>query len=120
MGAGKASRSIKFDSKFPCTYEKCTHGFMNKKAFKDHKEEEHDYCRVCDEDYDDGEQLLKHKMNSDNHICCGVCGIDFRSEAGRDKHVRQVRQLSNYIMCDSTKLFSYTLPHKRSYVQDVD
>ncbi len=91
MDAGKASRSIKYDSNFPCTYEKCTRGFLNKKSFKDHKEEEHSYCRVCDEDYDNEEQLLKHKMTSDNHICCSVCGLDFRSEAGRDKHVRQVR-----------------------------
>ena len=96
MNAGKASRPIKFESNFPCTYEKCTRGFMNKKAFKDHKEEEHDYCRVCDEDYDDGDKLLEHKVNSDNHICCGICGQDFRSEAGRDKHVRQVRQIDMF------------------------
>ena len=94
----RVSRSIKYESNFPCTYEKCTRGFMNKKAFKDHKEEEHDYCRVCDEDYENEDQLLDHKMKSENHICCGVCGQDFRSEAGRDKHVRQVRQFSILLM----------------------
>ena len=93
MVAGKISRSIKHESKFPCTYEKCTRGFMDQKALKNHKEEEHDYCRVCDEDYDNWDNLLEHKMNSFNHITCGVCGEDFRSESGRDKHVHQVRQI---------------------------
>ena len=36
-----------YKSKFLCTYEG---GFMDQKAFQNHKEE-HDYCRVCDEDY---------------------------------------------------------------------
>ena len=66
---------------------------MDQKALKNHKEEEHDYCRVCDEDYDNWDKLLEHKMNSVNHITCGVCGEDFRSESGRDKHVHQVRQI---------------------------
>lgn len=117
MDAGKATRSIKYNSNFPCTYEKCSRGFMNKKAFKDHKEEEHDYCRECDEDYDNWEELLKHKLNSERHICCGVCGQDFRSESGRDKHVRQVRGVEVYCSSDSADLFSPTLPHKKSYVQ---
>ena len=97
MDACRVSRYIKYESNFPCTYEKCTRGFMTKKAFKDHKEEEHDYCRACDKDYDSGDKLLEHKMNSDNHICCGVCGQDFRSEAGRDKHVRHVRQFDIFV-----------------------
>ena len=90
MNAGAASKSAKSDSKFPCTYDECTRGFMSKKAMKNHKEEAHDYCRVCNEDHDSYDQLLEHKMKSDNHICCGVCGQDFYSEAGRDKHYRQV------------------------------
>ena len=39
-----------YKSKFLCTYRKCTRGFLDHKAFENHKEE-HDYCRVCDEDY---------------------------------------------------------------------
>ena len=93
IDAGRVSRPIKYESKFPCTYEKCTRGFMNKTALNRHKEKEHDYCRVCKEDYEDGDKLFEHKMSSMNHICCGVCGQDFNSEGGRDKHVRQVRQL---------------------------
>ena len=97
MDAGRVSRPIKYESKFPCTYEKCTRGFMNKTAFNRHKEKEHDYCRVCEEDYEDGDKLFEHKMSSMNHICCGVCGQDFNSEGGRDKHVRQVRQIDTYV-----------------------
>ena len=97
MDAGRVSRPIKYESKFPCTYEKCTRGFMNNTALNRHKEKEHDYCRVCKEDYEDGDKLFEHKMSSMNHICCGVCGQDFQSEGGRDKHVRQVRQLDTYV-----------------------
>lgn len=97
MDAGRASRAIKDESKFPCTYENCTLGFMNMKALRGHKEKEHDYCRICDEDYDSGDKLLEHKMNSNNHICCSVCGQDFGSEGGRDKHVRQVRKFYSLI-----------------------
>ena len=113
MNAGKATRSIKYNSNFPCTYEECTRGFMNQKAFKDHKEEEHNYCRDCDEDYESWELLLNHKSNSDNHICCGVCGQDFRSESGRDKHVRQVRDFEICCSCEAADPFSSTLPHKK-------
>lgn len=112
MNAGKATKSVKYDSNFPCTYEECTRGFMTKKAFKDHKEEEHNYCRDCDEDYDSWELLLNHKTNSDKHICCGVCGQDFRSESGRDKHVRQVRDSEACCSCEAADPFSSTLPHK--------
>ena len=30
---------------------KCDRGFMDQEAFKNYKQEEHDYCLVCDEDY---------------------------------------------------------------------
>ena len=117
MDGGKATRSIKLHSNFPCTYETCTRGFMTKKAFKAHKEEDHAYCRECDEDYEDGEELLKHKVNSNNHICCGICGQDFRSESGRDKHFRQVRGFDVPSSAESADHHSPTLPHKKSYVQ---
>ena len=63
-----------YKSKFPCTYEQCTCGFMDHYAFENHKEEERNYCRVCDEDYINWDSLLEHKMNNGNHIRCGICG----------------------------------------------
>ena len=90
MNAGLVSKSAKISSKFPCSYMDCTRGFTSKTDKDNHKEEEHDYCRLCDEDFDDFDGLLQHKIESEAHICCCVCSMDFRSEGGRDRHQRQV------------------------------
>lgn len=92
--SGAAARSAKFASKYPCTYDDCDLGFVALKAMKKHKEEIHHYCRFCDEDFDDWDQYLSHKIETEEHICCCVCGEDFRSEAGRDRHQRQVSRFS--------------------------
>ncbi|KAK4692966.1 hypothetical protein P7C71_g4336, partial [Lecanoromycetidae sp. Uapishka_2] len=89
MNAGKAAKSAKFDSPFPCTYEECTRGFLKERDMKRHKDEDHEWCRVCNKDFEDDEALLSHKIDSERHICCPKCGEDFRSEAGRDRHQRQ-------------------------------
>jgi hypothetical protein len=96
MNAGKAAKSAKFDSPFPCTYANCTRGFVKEKDMIRHKVENHDYCRVCKIDFEDDGALLRHKINSEDHICCVVCGEDFRSASGRDRHQRQVRSDSPY------------------------
>ena len=90
MNAGKVAKSAKDDSKFLCTYRDCTRGFAKEKDLKNHKDEEHEWCRVCKTDFNDFDELLEHKKYSDRHICCLVCGENFRSEAGRDRHQRQV------------------------------
>lgn len=90
MNSGTAAKSAKWSSRFPCHYDGCTQGFEKERDLKIHKYENHDYCRVCDEDFDDDEGLLLHKIESEYHICCRVCGQDFRSEGGRDRHERQV------------------------------
>ena len=94
MNAGAVAKSAKHDSNFPCTYDDCGRGFAKEKDLKDHKDEEHEWCRVCKMDFQDFDELLEHKKYSDRHICCLVCGEDFRSEAGRDKHQRQVSRAS--------------------------
>lgn len=91
MNSGKAAKSAKFDSPFPCTYDKCTRGFVKERDMKKHKDDDHEWCRVCNVDCEDDDALLYHKINSERHICCAFCGEDFRSEAGRDRHQRQVR-----------------------------
>lgn len=96
MNSGTAAKSAKHSSRFPCSYEDCTQGFERERELKVHKHDNHDYCRVCDEDFDDDKELLRHKINSDYHICCCVCGDDFHSEGGRDRHQRQV---SNQSLC---------------------
>lgn len=80
----------RFPTRVPCTYKECSGVFTSAGEMKRHKANEHDYCSRCDEDFQDDEYLLLHKIKSDKHIVCVVCGIDFRSEGGRDLHTRQV------------------------------
>lgn len=90
MNAGKPAKSAKQDSKVPCTYKDCTRGFTKEPDMKRHKDEDHEWCRLCNVDCADDEALLEHKVQSDMHICCDVCGEDFRSEMGRERHLKQV------------------------------
>lgn len=90
MNAGKLAKSAKHDSKVPCTYEDCTRGFTKETDMKRHKDEDHEWCRLCNVDCADDEALLEHKVQSDKHICCDVCGEDFRSDTGKERHMRQV------------------------------
>lgn len=67
---------------------------------KRHKESEpeHEYCSRCDVDFADEMRFLVHKLRSEKHIACPVCGLDFRSAGGRDGHIRQVRVIpENYM-----------------------
>jgi len=91
MNPGTAAKSAKHDSKFPCLYKDCTQGFGKLPDLKAHKSEEHYYCKVCDVDCEDDDDFLNHKVASERHICCHECGEDFRSESGRDRHLRLVR-----------------------------
>lgn len=119
MKSGKAAKSAKSDSPFPCTYEDCTRGFVKERDMKRHKDEDHDWCRVCNEDCENDEALLFHKIDSTRHICCPICGEDFRSEAGRDRHQRQVRPkfcLRSAIADESSPI----PPSKRSNASDAD
>ena len=90
MNAGKVVKSAKQDSKVPCTYEDCTRGFTKEVDMKRHKDEDHDWCRLCNVDCADDEAFLEHKVLSEMHICCDVCGEDFRSDKGKERHMRQV------------------------------
>ena len=98
LNAGKITRSVKDSSPWPCTYGTCTRGFQSGKDMWSHKEKDHDWCRRCDVDCEDDIDLLFHKINSERHICCTVCGDDFRSEAGRDRHERQVSRSCLYLV----------------------
>ena len=90
MNAGKAAKSAKLDSNFPCTYKDCTRGFAKEKSMKAHKDEDHDWCRDCNLDFEDNDAFIQHKIeNEDKHICCRICGTDFQSEGGRNRHEKQ-------------------------------
>ena len=90
MNAGKLAKSAKQDSKVPCTYKDCTRGFTKESDMKKHKADDHDWCHICDVDCADDLAMLEHKVQSEMHICCDICGEDFRSERGKERHMRQV------------------------------
>lgn len=87
---GRTAVSASCDAPFPCTFADCTRGFQSSRDLKEHKIQEHDYCRVCDIDFEDDDAFNTHKVVSANHICCAQCFVDFRSEEGRDRHFKQV------------------------------
>ena len=78
------------DAKIPCTFAGCTHNFQTRRELIRHKDEEHDYCKVCDLDFEDDDAYIRHKLQSERHISCGQCYLDFRSEEGRDRHFKLV------------------------------
>ena len=90
LNAGPAAKPAKWASRFPCTYDDCDRGFTEEKALRRHKAADHFYCRLCDEDCEDFDDLLYHKLESLEHICCCVCGQDFSTDPGRDRHEKQV------------------------------
>ncbi|CAF9918710.1 MAG: hypothetical protein ALECFALPRED_000791 [Alectoria fallacina] len=99
MNAGKLAKSAKHDSKVPCTYEDCTRGFTKETDMKRHKDEDHEWCRLCNVDCVDDEALLEHKVQSDMHICCDFCGEDFRSDKGKERHMRQNHAKLQEVKC---------------------
>ena len=91
-----------------CTYEDCSKRFDTEKEMKYHKKDEpaHNYCKRCNRDCTDWEDLVQHKVQamapflkgrktfgadeSPAHIVCEFCGEDFKSFGGREKHRKQV------------------------------
>ncbi|PWY90299.1 hypothetical protein BO94DRAFT_623106 [Aspergillus sclerotioniger CBS 115572] len=82
-----------------CTYKDCKRHFISHPAMNQHKLIDHDYCSRCDEDFIDEECLLLHKIKSDKHIVCAFCGREFRSEGGRDAHIRQYHRPKQNLVC---------------------
>ena len=95
----KTEKGAKFYKPFPCTYKNCNLGFDSFKALQSHKVENHEYCKMCDHDCDDFQDLLDHKMLSPKHITCHVCGEDFRSGGGRDGHIIRFHPTEQKIPC---------------------
>ncbi|KAI4177509.1 MAG: hypothetical protein LQ343_000491 [Gyalolechia ehrenbergii] len=93
------ANAVSQDSKFPCPYTGCDRGFGKLSDLLEHKFDEHDYCKICDEDFEDFDALHDHKIASDRHITCTVCSLDFKSEMGRDRHYAQMHGSAHNIKC---------------------
>jgi hypothetical protein len=84
---------------------------------------EHEYCNKCDINFETEEHLLIHKIKSNKHIVCPICGIDSGSEGGRDRHMRQVNVFSLSILTDADgahRGVSSTAQHRTSPVSDAN
>lgn len=98
-----------------CTYEDCGKYFETEKLMKRHKKDdpEHFYCKKCDVDCEDWDDLTRHKVvlmepwlggrpkdktrdDCPEHIVCEFCGEDFKSFGGRKKHREIVSELPLY------------------------
>lgn len=94
-----------------CTYKDCQKRFDSEKEMKYHKlaEPNHNYCKKCNADCEDWEDLTQHKVEamtpfldggmkhnpdeSPKHIVCEFCGMDFKSFGGRKRHREQVSEV---------------------------
>ena len=77
---------------YPCPFPGCFLKFVSEAHLIKHKmspEAGHDYCKVCNLDFEDDDAYHLHKLNSDKHITCKVCSEDFKSEAGCKRHESQ-------------------------------
>ncbi|KAF2225688.1 hypothetical protein BDZ85DRAFT_279352 [Elsinoe ampelina] len=100
-----------------CTLKRCGKMFATEKEMKSHKyhDPDHYYCRKCDYDAKDWDDMLDHKVASMapfiigekrhdkykkmKHLCCEYCGEDFKSMEGRMDHRREAHQAAQYIQC---------------------
>ncbi|KAK3697855.1 hypothetical protein LTR37_017246 [Vermiconidia calcicola] len=100
-----------------CTYPDCSKYFETEQDMKYHKKSapEHDYCKKCDVDCLDFDDLTQHKVSamqpflegrmrhnkdvSPAHIVCEFCGMDFKSFGGRDKHRKTIHPADQNIVC---------------------
>lgn len=103
---------------YECTASFCTQRFSSLKAMQRHKRHapDHFYCKKCDVDCADWEDLTEHKVaamdyfhrNRDRlgpdgqqprHITCEFCGEDFKTFGGRKMHREREHQAEQSITC---------------------
>ncbi|KAH9866169.1 hypothetical protein J1614_008734 [Plenodomus biglobosus] len=89
--------------KFKCTYKSCNMSFNDEKTMKRHKRhfEEHDYCHLCDEDFDTVEDYIEHKITRpvEHKKACRVCGDEFKSDSGLKRHIELSHKLDQKLTC---------------------
>lgn len=109
-----------------CTYAGCDETWSDEKAMKRHKDTMtkdkantpdlvHWYCKRCDFDGMDYDDLLQHKLDAmapflyndcnkidgkgPDHIVCEFCGEDFKCGGGRLLHRKKVRRFNPLPRC---------------------
>ncbi|CZT18982.1 uncharacterized protein RCC_04827 [Ramularia collo-cygni] len=104
---------------FSCNVEGCQHFFDTLEEMKQHKkyDPEHFYCKKCDFDAEDWDDLTRHKVENMvpyiegakgrvkpldddlKHITCEFCGEDFKSFGGRKRHRQMAHPADQDITC---------------------
>ena len=109
--------------KIECTFPDCQNRFHTIKEMRRHKDAapEHDYCKKCDCDCEDWDDLVQHKINAmapwldhsaeegtnPKHIVCEFCGMDFKSFGGRRIHRENTHKADHEVRCPGCQsLFS--------------
>ncbi|KAK0929333.1 hypothetical protein LTR91_010101 [Friedmanniomyces endolithicus] len=111
------SQEVVATRRVACTYQKCQQRFVSTEEMQRHKKQapEHDYCKKCDVDCADWEELLQHKVSVMDdffrhrhslgpdakcaHITFEFCGEDFKSFGGRRGHRDQMHPADQEIRC---------------------
>ncbi|KAI9667399.1 MAG: hypothetical protein M1821_000214 [Bathelium mastoideum] len=101
-----------------CTFRNCTAKFADVNDMKRHKssDDDHEYCIQCDLDFPDWDSHVIHRVESSAHITC-ICGLDFRSLGGLERHQAQAHPVNQDIECP------YCLQHftrAANYVKHVE
>lgn len=58
------------------------------------------YCKRCDVDSADDTEYMIHQLTSQKHIACPACGVEFKSEGGRNRHVEIVSTENIFPACE--------------------
>ncbi|KAF2851744.1 hypothetical protein T440DRAFT_57288 [Plenodomus tracheiphilus IPT5] len=86
-----------------CTYKDCSMSFDSEKIMKRHKRyfEDHDYCHLCDEDFDCIEDYIEHKITRpvEHDKACRVCGDEFKSDSGLKRHIELNHKVDQKLPC---------------------
>ena len=87
----KADLEAKLSKNFPCNNEHCAAGFDTARGLKSHKDQFHDFCKVCNLDFENATEYHIHKLEEwEKHSTCPLCSEDFGSIGGRDRHIKLV------------------------------
>lgn len=95
--------------------------------------DDHNYCKRCDYDGKDWDDLLQHKIDAmapfivgekrnDKHkemmhIVCEFCGMEFKSFAGHERHRTQVHYQINKVYVFTHALDRTIKPSRQLYVK---
>jgi len=86
-----------------CTFPDCDLFFHDEKTMKRHKRhaEEHEYCHLCDEDFDSVEDFVEHKITRpfEHKKACRVCGDEFKSDSGLKRHIELNHKIDQRLTC---------------------